>query len=82
MFVVVIVIFVVFSVEIFQFKLYSFLYMSAGDPSGFRCVVVCMLLLLLPSTNLYTSFQELENIVMLQYSLCVCMCVCLSGVCM
>jgi hypothetical protein len=38
------------------------------DRSGFRSVVICVLVFLFPVANLYTSFQELFA-VMLQYSI-------------
>ena len=41
---------------------------SCKDPSGFRRVVICVLFLLFPTANLYTSFHGLEDDVRLQYS--------------
>ena len=41
---------------------------SVRYPSGFRRVVICVLSLLFPAANLYTSFHGLEDVVRLQYS--------------
>ena len=61
---------------------------SVRDPSGFRSVVICVLVLVFPAANLYTSFHGLEEVVRLQYSfhdcifsLFICMYVCMY-VCM
>jgi hypothetical protein len=40
---------------------------AVSDPSGFQSVVICVLLLLFPAADLYTSFQGLADVVMLQY---------------
>ena len=66
--VVIVVPFVVLRGEVVQHYAGVSFVSAVSEPSGFRSVVICVLVHLFPAARLYTAFQGLAAVVMLQYS--------------